>query len=113
MALSCLPSEMHQCIVSSATLLSTKYSNTNTFIASPHWAVNLGSDTTAAQWTAKGDDQMGSVVVTWGGFQVGRISLESRARKHSYILNVAPEINYCIMAALTTMFDDLRTDEGC
>ena len=30
-----------------------------------------------------------------------------------YILNVAPEVNYCIIAALATVFDDLRTDEGC
>lgn len=81
--------------------------------ASPHWAINLGSETGPAEWIATGDKDLESVVVTWGGYQVGRIKLDSKRRKHTYILNVAFEMNYCIMAALATVFDDLRTDEGC
>ncbi|KAH9207746.1 hypothetical protein DL95DRAFT_468390 [Leptodontidium sp. 2 PMI_412] len=88
----------------------------NTLYSSPYWTVNLGSDNATAgtaQWTARGDSSLETVVVSWGGFQVGRISLESKAKKHTYILNVAPEVNYCIIAALATVFDDLRMDEGC
>ncbi|KAH7313142.1 hypothetical protein BKA65DRAFT_153932 [Rhexocercosporidium sp. MPI-PUGE-AT-0058] len=84
----------------------------NTLYSSPFWTLNLGSDNAtngAAQWTAKGDSSLEAVAVSWGGFQVGRISLESKAKKHTYILNIAPEVNYCIIAALTTVFDDLRT----
>ena len=54
---------------------------------------------------------MKNVTVTWGGFQVGHISCELK-RKHSYSVSIAPEMNYAIMAALVTVFDDLRTDEG-
>ncbi|KAL2061924.1 hypothetical protein VTL71DRAFT_7302 [Oculimacula yallundae] len=88
----------------------------NTLYSSPYWTVNIGSEnsmTSAAQWTAKGDASLETVTVSWGGIQVGRISLESKAKKHTYILNIAPVVNYCIMAALATVFDDLRTDEGC
>ncbi|PBP17175.1 hypothetical protein BUE80_DR012043 [Diplocarpon rosae] len=81
--------------------------------SSPHWTIYLGDDPMNTQWNANGDDDLQSVSVTWGGFQVGRISAESRRDKHTYILTVAPEMNYCVMAALTTVFDDLRTDEGC
>lgn len=77
-----------------------------------HWIVNLtGTENTADQWVVKGDGKMKSVTVTWGGFQVGHISCESR-RKHSYSVSIAPEMNYAIMATLVTVFDDLKTDEG-
>jgi len=33
--------------------------------------------------------------------------------KFQYNVTIAPEMNYAIMAALTTVLDDLRTDEGC
>jgi len=81
----------------------------------PHWTVSLTSttDDAAPQWVAKGDEAMENVVVTWGGFQVGRISCESGLKKHTYTVNIAAKMNYVIMAALTTVFDDLRTDEGC
>ncbi|CAL3965267.1 hypothetical protein PZA11_001940 [Diplocarpon coronariae] len=81
--------------------------------SSPHWTIYLGDDPMNTQWNANGDEGLQNVSVTWGGFQVGRISVESRRDKHTYILTVAPEMNYCVMAALTTVFDDLRTDEGC
>jgi hypothetical protein len=88
------------------------------------------SDNASAQWIAKGDGAMKNVIVNWGGFQVGRISCESGFKKHTvclsqildcqplanedqYTVSIAPEMNYAIMAALTTVFDDLRTDEGC
>jgi uncharacterized protein YxjI len=77
----------------------------------PHWAVSLGS-TSENVWVAKGDEAMENVVVTWGGFQVGRISCSSRY-KHTYAVTIAPEMNYAIMVALATVLDDLRTDEGC
>jgi hypothetical protein len=82
---------------------------------SPHWTVSMGntSDNASAQWIAKGDGAMKNVIVNWGGFQVGRISCESGFKKHTYTVSIAPEMNYAIMAALTTVFDDLRTDEGC
>ncbi|KAH8783704.1 hypothetical protein BGZ57DRAFT_925783 [Hyaloscypha finlandica] len=82
---------------------------------SPHWTVSLGStsDNAITQWVAKGDESMGNVIVTWGGFQVGRISSESGLKKHMYHVSIAPEMNYAIMAALTAVLDDLRTDEGC
>lgn len=82
----------------------------------PHWTVKLasgGKAESSASWIAKGDEEMENVVVRWGGFEVGRIRCESRARKHTYIVNIAPEMNYAVMAALATVFDDLRTDEGC
>ncbi|CZT43693.1 uncharacterized protein RSE6_03765 [Rhynchosporium secalis] len=88
----------------------------NPLYASPYWAVNIGNEratNSAAQWTARGDASLEIVTVSCGGFQVGRISLESKAKKHTYILNILPGANYCIMAALATVFDDLRTDEGC
>jgi hypothetical protein len=94
--------------------------------------VSLGStsDNAITQWVAKGDESMGNVIVTWGGFQVGRISSESGLKKHmvclaliapcqlfanedQYHVSIAPEMNYAIMAALTAVLDDLRTDEGC
>jgi hypothetical protein len=99
---------------------------------SPHWAVSMGnnSDNASVQWIAKGDEATKNVIVNWGGFQVGRISCESGLKKHTvchsqmvdcqllankdqYTVSIAPEMNYAIMAALTTVFDDLRTDEGC
>ncbi|PMD23303.1 hypothetical protein NA56DRAFT_66745 [Hyaloscypha hepaticicola] len=82
---------------------------------SPHWAVSMGNttDNDSAQWIARGDESMENVIVNWGGFQVGCISCKSGLKKHTYTVNVAPEMNYTIMAALTTVFDDLRTDEGC
>ena len=78
----------------------------------PHWTVSLSStENIAAQWVAKGDEKLKNVTVTWGGFQVGHISCELK-RKHSYSVSIAPEMNYAILAALVTVFDDLRTDEG-
>jgi len=58
----------------------------NTLYSSPHWTINLGSPNAMAstvQWTGRGDESLESVVVSWGGFQVGRISLESRTKKHT------------------------------
>jgi hypothetical protein len=90
--------------------------------------VSLGN-TSDNVWVAKGDEAMENVTVTWGGFQVGSISCKSGLKKHTvrprrctlqslankaqYAVSIAPEMNYAIMAALTTVLDDLRTDEGC
>ncbi len=51
----------------------------------PHWKVSLssGSHNSTTQWIAKGDEDLENVVVNWGGFEVGRIRLESSARKHT------------------------------
>ncbi|KAJ5052265.1 uncharacterized protein L3040_002019 [Drepanopeziza brunnea f. sp. 'multigermtubi'] len=81
--------------------------------SSPNFTINHGSDLSAGQWIAKGGDDMESLRATWRGFQVGRISLESKLKKHTYVLEVAPDVDYCIMAALTIVFDDLRMDRGC
>jgi hypothetical protein len=35
------------------------------------------------------------------------------ANEDQYHVSIAPEMNYAIMAALTAVLDDLRTDEGC
>jgi len=80
----------------------------------PHWAVSLtgASESSTAKWIAKGDETMENVVVNWGGFCVGQISCPSKLRKHTYTVSIAPKMNYAIMAALTTVFDDLRVDEG-
>jgi hypothetical protein len=93
--------------------------------------VSLGStsDNASTQWVAKGDEAMQNMIVSWGGFEVGRISCESGLKKHTvrfppcipclpanedqYDVSIAPEMNYAIMAALATVLDDLRTDEGC
>ena len=93
-------------------------------------SLGTASDNASTQWVAKGDEAMENVIVTWGGFQVGRVSCESGLKKHTvclaliatyqffanedqYHVSIAPEMNYAIMAALTTVLDDLRTDEGC
>ncbi|KAH7384790.1 hypothetical protein BKA64DRAFT_681436 [Cadophora sp. MPI-SDFR-AT-0126] len=58
----------------------------NTLYSSPYWTISLGSGNATAgtaQWSAQGDESLESVVVSWGGFQVGRISLESKAKKHT------------------------------
>lgn len=54
-------------------------------LAFPHWSVSLtgASESSTAQWIAKGDEAMENVVVNWGGFCVGRISCPSKLRKHT------------------------------
>jgi len=39
--------------------------------------------------------------------------LDSLLIQPQYSVTIAAEMNYAIMAALTTVLDDLRTDEGC
>lgn len=94
------------------TLFSVKNASSHT---SPYWVVSLGGDAknSVVQWIAKGDEDLESLLITWGGFQVGRISAEAGFKKHKYSVAIAPEMNYAIMAALVTVFDDLRTDESC
>jgi hypothetical protein len=59
--------------------------STDFILVTPSWIVSLTSttDNAAAQWIAKGDEAMENVVVTWGGFQVGRIFCESGHKKHT------------------------------
>jgi hypothetical protein len=54
-------------------------------LALPHWTVSLtgASESSTAQWIAKGDEAMENVIVNWGGFCVGRISCSSKLRKHT------------------------------
>lgn len=100
----------------------------------PQWTVKLAScDGIAVQWDAKGRGTE-TVVVRQAGVEVGRIRCESGHRSHSvsfssclnmvwvhsevmangkqYIVSIAKGENYAVMAALATVFDDLRTDEG-
>lgn len=60
----------------------------------PHWTIKLasgGKAESSASWIAKGDEEMENVVVRWGGFEVGRIRCESRARKHTVSFFVFPK----------------------
>jgi hypothetical protein len=65
----------------------------------PHWNIKLASGVkdSSASWIAKGDEDMESVCVRWGGFEVGRIRCESRLKKHTVsiliILLILPHSN--------------------
>ncbi len=54
-------------------------------IGLPHWTVELsgGYNKNSAQWLAKGDDELENVVVNWGGFEVGRISVVPGNMRHT------------------------------
>jgi hypothetical protein len=65
------------------------------------------------QWIVRGDSEGRDVEVLWGGWRVGGISVEGRGRGgHSYVVSVSEGMNFGIMAAVTTVFDDFRVDEG-
>ncbi|CZR66781.1 uncharacterized protein PAC_16682 [Phialocephala subalpina] len=87
----------------------------SSFGMSPYWVVNTTADEkdSTKQWIAKGDDNLTHVSVTWGGFSVGRIACAPRKGKHTYTVDVSAEMNYAIMAALVTVFDDWRMDHAC
>jgi len=77
--------------------------------------VNLDSENESLdhQWNVKGDEALQNVTVTWGGLDVGRISCSSKLQNHTYTVTIERGMNYCIMAALAIVFDDLRVDGMC
>lgn len=87
----------------------------SSFGMSPYWVVLTTGDErdSTKMWIAKGDEALMKVDVTWGGFKVGSIACAPRKGKHTYTVNVSAEMNYAIMAALVTVFDDWRMDHAC
>ncbi|KAE8452616.1 hypothetical protein EG329_013875 [Mollisiaceae sp. DMI_Dod_QoI] len=65
------------------------------------------------QWVARGDEALVNVRVVCDGVLVGKIECVPRRGKHTYTVDVSPQANYAIMAALVTVFDDWRMDHAC
>ncbi|KUJ17073.1 uncharacterized protein LY89DRAFT_734064 [Mollisia scopiformis] len=89
----------------------------SSFGLSPYWVVELGAGEKLMdgerRWVARGNESLTVVEVSWGGFEVGRISVKAQLGKHTYTVDVSAEMNYAIMAALVTVFDDWRMDHAC